>query len=105
MDEGVQVERHISVGDLIGNFGKTPFLTQNRILGPIGKIQMFPALSHVALNKPRYWRDIAVPGIAGLFRMAVPAASIDDAQDLAIDSGTLEQLPPGARRGLRPARE
>jgi hypothetical protein len=91
MNQGIQTERHVSVLDLIRDFGKTSFAPQNRIIRPRGKIQVVSSCGHVTFHEPRYWGDVTVPRIVCSFRMAVPAGSIDDGKYVRADSGTIKQ--------------
>ena len=74
MQDGVRPGGHPARRDYSADRIQLGTSLARRIIPPFRKIQFLPALAHVALDPPRNWRDLAVPGPVRLVRMAVSAS-------------------------------
>ena len=64
------------------NLVQLPRLLSRVIATPFGKVHISTPIIYVIDDKPRHGRHVAVPGPAGVVRMAVPTRSIENRSNL-----------------------
>src|SRR5215472_3101040 len=91
VQKSVSARRHLTAPNNGCDTRENPPLARGAVLIPAAQIHVVACLCHVALDHPRDWRDVTVPGPIGRLGMAVLARMLQYVHDTWVGVCTYEK--------------
>ena len=104
VDSRIARQRHVAITDAFGDVIPFPRGTFGIVMGPLRKIEPFARIADVAIQPPRNWRNVSIPGPVGFVGVAIVASGAQQRGYLRRRRVGAEQIMAGHERGMSPRR-